>query len=136
MKKILLALFMAISVSVYSQVGISGYVENAVGINYDFSNRLGLDFKIITNGFNSVPLTLSINYKFIKTDTYNFYAGIGAMAKTDESDILRAAIIPVGFEVAPFESAKKLSFIVELMPTINDDFVLNKLFGIRYSLGN
>ena len=127
---------MAISVSAYSQLGVTGYVENAVGVNYAFASRFNVDFKLITSNFNDIPVALSINYKLIKSDKYNIYAGAGFIANTEDADNLKAFIIPIGCEITPFENAKNLAFVIEALPTFNDNFILNKFFGIRYYFGN
>ena len=135
MKKILLGLFMAISVSAYSQIGITGYTANAVGINYKFLSRLSVDFKMITQNFDETKSHLSLNYSYVKADNYNFYVGAGLSDRAINGDLVSSIIIPIGFEVAPFESAKKLSFIVEITPN-TFDLSINKFLGVRYSFGN
>jgi hypothetical protein len=138
MKKLLFIGFIFVSINCFSQFGITGYIENAYGLNYKLTNRINTDIRIYANQrvYRRIPVEINVTFDIFHKDKFNFYTGLGIIVDPIKgSDNLENFVLPIGFEIKPIESLKNISLIMEIEPTIHleDNFTVYKFFGLRYS---
>ena len=113
----------------YGQLGIDFHQSNLpfIGLTYDIKKRFLNELRISTDvEITSVSPEFIFAYKIARTETLNFYAGIGARA-----NVFYGAVIPIGFALYPFEN-KQFGFQIEAAPLIGEDTILRGSWGIRY----
>jgi hypothetical protein len=131
MKKYIIAIIFICSQHTYTlaQLGIDFHQSNLpfIGLTYDLKERFLTEFRISTDvEISSVSPELIFAYKIARTETFNFYAGIGARA-----NVFYGAVIPIGVALYPFEN-KQFGFQIEAAPLIGEVGILRGSWGIRY----
>jgi|TARA_R100000501_G_C2611334_1_gene105890 hypothetical protein len=113
----------------YSQLSVGYHQSNLpfINIGYDINERLTPELRLGTDQFISdMSLEAVLNYKFIKKESYDFYAGLGYRVNAFEG-----LVAPVGLNFYPFNE-KKFGFHIEAAPILLDADILRGSFGIRY----
>lgn len=130
MKKSLLILTLSLfSFAGYSQFGVSYHQSNLsfVGFNYQTGERFLSELRLSTNTLlEDLSPELILQYKFIKKENHEFYAGIGGRFQIDEG-----MVIPVGFHLFPFDN-KQFGFHTEVAAIVGENNIFRGSWGIRY----
>lgn len=129
-KKLLFLIFTSLIISnSYSQLNVSYHQSNLpfIGIGYEITERLSPELRLGTDQFIvDMSLEAVLTYKFLRKETYDFYAGLGARV-----NLIEGIVLPVGLNFYPFNE-KKFGFHIEAAPIILDADVFRGSFGIRY----
>ncbi|MBI6116340.1 hypothetical protein [Salegentibacter maritimus] len=113
----------------YGQLNVSYHQSNLpfIAVGYDINERFTPEFRLGTDQFISdLSLEAVLNYKFIRKEDYDFYAGLGYRINISEG-----LVAPVGLNFYPFNK-KKFGFHIEAAPILLDADILRGSFGIRY----
>lgn len=113
----------------YSQLNIGYHQSNLpfIAVGYDINERITPELRLGIDQFISdLSLEAVLNYKFLKKEDYDFYAGLGYRVNAFEG-----LVAPVGLNFYPFNE-KKFGFHIEAAPILLDADILRGSFGIRY----
>gem|GEM_PF-1882147 len=106
-----------------------GYRSN-IHKNWAFDSKLGYTFSRIP----LLNLELNIQHRHVKNEIFNLYSGFGITF----DGFTPGVILPLGFELKPFEKYKNIVFVVEASPKLTFSFSsafnssLNGNIGIIY----
>lgn len=128
-------LFMSLSVIAYSQVGVTGYSNFAIGINSPTNRMLGGEIKIFPNtDINDVIFEVDAFYNFKPRTYHRFSIGLGIASSPRNFHGIQ---MPGVLEIYPLQDFKRLSLLMEISPEVLRDYInLRSLLGVRYSFGD
>lgn len=130
------AAFILISMSVFSQVRVTGYSTHALGVSFPLHEKFSAELKTYPNQweFENVDFELAGFYHFKPRDFHRFSAGVG-LGLNPYSGENAYLSFPVALEFYPFQSFRRVSFLFEMAPEIyfEDNINLRYLWGIRYA---
>lgn len=128
-------LFMSLSVIAYSQVGVTGYSNFAIGINSPTNRMLGGEIKIFPNtDINDVIFEVDAFYNFKPRTYHRFSIGLGIASSPRNFHGIQ---MPAVLEIYPLQDFKRLSLLMEISPEVLRDYInLRSLLGVRYSFGD
>ena len=136
---ILMASLLAVSVTTYSQIGITTYSTYALGINTSQNKMVNGELKTFANkAIDDVLMEIDVFYNFTPKPYHRFSVGLGFnVGPFRNFDNLYAFTVPVQLEIYPLQEFKKVSILFELDPEIlpEDPVNLRSLWGIRYTFG-
>jgi hypothetical protein len=133
MKKLLLFVSLLLCLNSSGQVGISIYNTKAMGVGFPLNKRLFGEVKAYSNMYiASMRMEGDFCVNLKRTETLNIYAGFGAIIVPYSGDYVSFSV-PLGLQISPFESLRKLSLVMEIAPEISDEVYLRSLWGLRYS---
>ncbi|MDP4209553.1 MAG: hypothetical protein Q8928_12135 [Bacteroidota bacterium] len=139
LKAILLIVLVSMSVNSYSQIGITGYSINALGVNTTQNKPLSCELKVFANRgeFNNTFGEFDVFYNFKPGQYHRFSLGAGFRAMPFNSNNTQTAItIPAAIEIYPLKDFKKISVLFELAPEFYENSTnLRSLWGLRYTFG-
>jgi hypothetical protein len=113
----------------FGQLGIDFHQSGIpfIGLTYDLKERFLTELRISTDiELTNISPEFIFAYKIARTETLNFYAGLGARA-----NVFYGLVVPVGFALYPFEN-KQFGFQIEMAPLIGEEMILRGSWGIRY----
>lgn len=128
MRKILIAVLIALPSISIGQLGISFHQSNLlfIGINYEITNKIRTELRVGTdNYFEAIFVEGIITYDLLKKEEYEFYAGLGVRANG-----FTGLVIPIGINIYPL-TTKQFGFHIELSPIVGDNNLLRGSWGIR-----
>jgi|GEM_PF-6272169 len=146
MKRIVLIVFILISVSVFGQVGISLYpLNNTVGFKtsnlkpISFEMRMGFDISHSTTDFLYIlQPSANLVYHIHNEENVNFYSGIGGGCGLNNANgnSISASVL-LGVEFYPIITMRNLNFTAELDPDAQfyigyQTFKMMGLIGFSY----
>lgn len=129
MRKIIIALLIALPSISIGQLGISFHQSNLpfIGINYEITNKIRPELRIGTdNYFDAISVEGVITYDILKKEDYEFYAGLGFRMNE-----FTGIVIPIGLNIYPL-TTKQFGFQIELSPIVGENNILRGSWGIRY----
>jgi hypothetical protein len=126
---------MSLSVIAYSQVGVTGYSNFAIGINSPTNRMLGGEIKIFPNtDINDVIFEVDAFYNFKPRTYHRFSIGLGIASSPRNFHGIQ---MPGVLEIYPLQDFKRLSLLMEISPEVLRDYInLRSLLGVRYSFGD
>lgn len=126
---------MSLSVIAYSQVGVTGYSNFAIGINSPTNRMLGGEIKIFPNtDINDVIFEVDAFYNFKPRTYHRFSIGLGIASSPRNFHGIQ---MPAVLEIYPLQDFKRLSLLMEISPEVLRDYInLRSLLGVRYSFGD
>jgi hypothetical protein len=139
LKFLILFILSTQSIDSFSQIGITSYSINSVGINTSQNKRISGEIKTFANRpLRDILMEIDGFYNFKPKPYHRFSIGLGVnVAPFKEYDQFYALTIPASIEIYPLQNFKKLSLLFELAPEIlpEDGVNLRSLWGVRYSFG-
>ena len=136
---ILMASLLAVSVTTYSQIGITTYSTYALGINTSQNKMVNGELKTFANkAIDDVLMEIDVFYNFTPKPYHRFSVGLGFnVGPFRNFDNVYSFTVPVQLEIYPLQEFKKVSILFELAPEIlpEDPVNIRSLWGIRYTFG-
>ena len=134
-----MASLLAVSVTTYSQIGITTYSTYALGINTSQNKMVSGELKTFANkAIDDVLMEIDVFYNFTPKPYHRFSVGLGFnVGPFRNFDNVYALTVPVQLEIFPLQEFKKVSILFELAPEIlpEDPVNIRSLWGIRYTFG-
>jgi hypothetical protein len=131
----------AMSVSAYSQFGVTSYSFRSLGINTNKEKIISAELKAFFNHrydfFDEQVFEFSGLYNFKLKEYHRFSMGLGVTFLPGENDPIYSFVFPVQLEIFPLKNLKfnQLSLVIELAPEkiVEEELSLRYSLGIRYS---
>jgi hypothetical protein len=138
-KYIFFILFLSLSFEGYSQMGVTGFSNYAVGINTTKDRPINFEAKVFTyNYVEDLPIEFNVFYNFKTKEYHRISIGLGInLSPFSSIDQINSIVIPTSLEIFPMKDFKRIAIVFELTPEIRieDEVVLRSLLGIRYTFG-
>lgn len=138
-KFLILFILFTRSIDSFSQIGITSYSINSLGINTSQNNQISGEIKTFANRpLKDVLMEIDGFYNFKPRAYHRFSIGLGVnVAPFRNYDQFHAVTIPAAIEIYPLRDFKKLSLLFELAPEIlpENGVNLRSLWGVRYTFG-
>ena len=135
----------------YSQLGVTAYSTEALGLNTGHNKSISGELKVFTNrDIENVRLEVDLFYNFKPGKYHRLAIGLGLNSmlfrenyfshQFSEGKFNRytGLTIPAFIEIYPLQDFKKFSLLFELAPHFQGEYgtFLRSLWGIRYTFGN
>lgn len=119
----------------FSQLSVSYYNSHLskIGLGYSFSEKISSELRLYGNTtIDDLSPELVVCYNFARGEKHNVYGGIGVVA-----NLLNGIVVPVGVQFTPFDNLNRVSFHIEIQPTLDFDYdpIIQSSWGLRYKFG-
>jgi hypothetical protein len=137
MKKILIIAILLFSLKVYSQISLTGYTYNAIGISSNSTKQLVGELRIFSiDKLDNFHAEISAIYNVMKRDNYLFGIGIGYGFEKNISD--PNFYLPLQLQFYPIKDQASFIILIEGSPSMtfianSFDFGFRPLLGLRYN---
>ena len=141
MKRISLVsvILFAMSVSAFSQIGVSSYSVYSLGVNTSKEKKISGELKSFFNrgDIEYTQFELAGMYNFNAKEYHQFSVGLGLnVAPFVGFDHVQSFVFPIAqLEIFPFQNFKQLSLVIEIAPEwiVEDNLNIRHLWGFRYT---
>ena len=103
-----------------------GYRSN-LNKKWSFDSKLGYTFV----GIPALNIELNVIHRHIRNEVMNFYSGFGITL----DGFNPGCIVPIGFEIMPFEKFKNIVFIAEASPKLTFNLGSGLSSGLSGNIG-